>query len=48
MILFCATNKIPFFTRTSYQGVESPNNRSEDDFDPAAKYHIVASVPYIR
>ncbi|XP_008198828.3 angiotensin-converting enzyme-like [Tribolium castaneum] len=34
--------------REKYQGVEPPLNRSEGDFDPAAKYHIVASVPYIR
>ncbi|XP_025834025.1 angiotensin-converting enzyme [Agrilus planipennis] len=34
--------------REKYQGVEPPTNRSEEDFDPAAKYHIVANVPYIR
>ncbi|XP_065220101.1 angiotensin-converting enzyme-like isoform X2 [Planococcus citri] len=34
--------------RNTYQGIESPVDRSEDDFDPASKYHIVASVPYIR
>lgn len=34
--------------REKYQGVEPPVNRSEEDFDPAAKYHIIASVPYIR
>ncbi|RZC41415.1 angiotensin-converting enzyme-like, partial [Asbolus verrucosus] len=34
--------------REKYQGIEPPINRSEADFDPAAKYHIVASVPYIR
>lgn len=31
-----------------YQGIEPPLDRSEDDFDPASKYHIVANVPYIR
>lgn len=31
-----------------YQGVEPPVDRSEEDFDPAAKYHIIASVPYLR
>ncbi|KAK7873704.1 hypothetical protein R5R35_013236 [Gryllus longicercus] len=34
--------------RELYQGVEPPVDRSEDNFDPAAKYHVVASVPYIR
>ncbi|KAK9731649.1 Angiotensin-converting enzyme [Popillia japonica] len=34
--------------RHDYQGVEPPVDRSEDDFDPAAKYHIIANVPYIR
>ncbi|XP_041460863.1 angiotensin-converting enzyme-like [Lytechinus variegatus] len=34
--------------RLKYQGIIPPNERSEDDFDPAAKYHISAGVPYIR
>lgn len=34
--------------REKYQGVEPPVDRSEEDFDPAAKYHVVGSVPYIR
>jgi peptidyl-dipeptidase A len=34
--------------RRSYQGVDSPNPRSEEDFDPGAKYHIPANVPYTR
>lgn len=34
--------------RHEYQGLEPPVDRSEDDFDPAAKYHVVADVPYIR
>ncbi|KAF4527176.1 hypothetical protein B566_EDAN006101 [Ephemera danica] len=34
--------------REKYQGLEPPVHRSEEDFDPAAKYHVVASVPYIR
>ncbi|XP_023310931.1 angiotensin-converting enzyme-like [Anoplophora glabripennis] len=34
--------------REKYQGVEPPVDRSEDDFDPAAKYHIVSNVPYLR
>ncbi|XP_017880117.1 angiotensin-converting enzyme isoform X3 [Ceratina calcarata] len=32
----------------SFQGIESPVDRSEDDFDPGAKYHIIANVEYIR
>ncbi|KAF7991815.1 hypothetical protein HCN44_010616 [Aphidius gifuensis] len=31
-----------------YQGIVPPVERSSDDFDPGAKYHIVASVEYIR
>ena len=31
-----------------FQGVESPLDRSEDDFDPGAKYHIIADVEYIQ
>ncbi|CAG9795380.1 unnamed protein product [Diatraea saccharalis] len=34
--------------RESLQGVEPPAPRSEDDFDPAAKYHISADVEYMR
>lgn len=34
--------------REKYQGVEPPINRTDQDFDPAAKYHIIAGVPYIR
>lgn len=31
-----------------YQGVAPPVARSEADFDPGAKYHVAASVPYTR
>ncbi|KAH0568973.1 hypothetical protein KQX54_021672 [Cotesia glomerata] len=31
-----------------FQGIVPPVKRTEDDFDPGAKYHIVASVEYIR
>ncbi|MBI1966652.1 MAG: M2 family metallopeptidase [Gemmatimonadetes bacterium] len=31
-----------------YQGVAEPVARSERDFDPGAKYHVPANVPYIR
>jgi peptidyl-dipeptidase A len=31
-----------------YQGVAPPIPRSEADFDPGAKYHVAANVPYTR
>ena len=31
-----------------YQGVAPPITRSEADFDPGAKYHVAANVPYTR
>jgi peptidyl-dipeptidase A len=34
--------------RLKYQGVAPPDSRSEQDFDPAAKYHVAANVPYSR
>ncbi len=34
--------------RTRYQGVAAPVARSEDDFDPGAKYHVPANYPYTR
>jgi len=34
--------------RRRYQGVDAPVARSERDFDPGAKYHIPANVPYTR
>lgn len=34
--------------RLDYQGIIPPTERTESDFDPAAKYHIPADVPYIR
>jgi peptidyl-dipeptidase A len=34
--------------REKYQGVAPPVDRSEADFDPAAKNHIATNVPYIR
>ncbi len=34
--------------RTRYQGVAPPNERTEAEFDPGAKYHVPASVPYMR
>ncbi|HYD54642.1 MAG TPA: M2 family metallopeptidase, partial [Gemmatimonadaceae bacterium] len=34
--------------RNRYQGVAAPVARSEQDFDPGAKYHVPANVPYTR
>jgi peptidyl-dipeptidase A len=34
--------------REKYQGVKAPVARSEADFDPGAKYHVPANVPYTR
>jgi peptidyl-dipeptidase A len=34
--------------RRKYQGVAPPVARGEDDFDPGAKYHVPANVPYMR
>jgi peptidyl-dipeptidase A len=41
-------NKAWWDLRLKYQGVASPIARSETDFDPGAKYHIAANVPYTR
>ncbi len=34
--------------RLKYQGIAPPGARSEQDFDPGAKYHVPANVPYTR
>ncbi len=34
--------------RLKYQGIAPPVPRSEADFDPGAKYHVPANVPYTR
>ncbi|HEY0592347.1 MAG TPA: M2 family metallopeptidase [Thermoanaerobaculia bacterium] len=34
--------------RTQYQGIRPPVARSENDFDPGAKYHIPGNTPYSR
>jgi len=41
-------NKAWWELRRKYQGVDAPVARSEQDFDPGAKYHIPANVPYTR
>jgi peptidyl-dipeptidase A len=34
--------------RRTYQGIAPPVDRNESDFDPGAKYHVPANVPYTR
>ncbi|MDH4385054.1 MAG: M2 family metallopeptidase [Caulobacter sp.] len=34
--------------RTQYQGITPPGARPGDAFDPGAKYHVPANVPYTR
>ncbi|QSQ15426.1 M2 family metallopeptidase [Myxococcus landrumensis] len=41
-------NKSWWALRQKYQGVAAPVARSEQDFDPGAKYHVPANVPYTR
>jgi peptidyl-dipeptidase A len=41
-------NKHWWELRLKYQGIAPPTARSEDFFDPGAKYHIAANVPYMR
>ncbi len=41
-------NKAWWELRLKYQGVAPPMARSEADFDPGAKYHVAANVPYTR
>jgi len=41
-------NKTWWELRKKYQGVAPPLERTEADFDPGAKYHVPANVPYTR
>jgi peptidyl-dipeptidase A len=41
-------NKAWWQLREKYQGVSAPVARSEQDFDPGAKYHIPGNTPYTR
>ena len=41
-------NKAWWELRTQYQGIEPTGQRGEELFDPGAKYHIPANVPYAR
>lgn len=34
--------------RRKYQGIAPPGERTEAEFDAAAKYHVAANVPYMR
>ena len=41
-------NKAWWALRLKYQGIAPPVERTEADFDPGAKYHVAANVPYVR
>jgi peptidyl-dipeptidase A len=41
-------NKSWWDLRVKYQGIAPPLARTEKDFDPGAKYHVPANVPYTR
>jgi peptidyl-dipeptidase A len=41
-------NKTWWELRRKYQGIAPDGQRSEADFDPGAKYHVPANVPYTR
>jgi peptidyl-dipeptidase A len=41
-------NKAWWDLRLKYQGVAPPEQRTEENFDPGAKYHIAGNVPYAR
>ena len=41
-------NKAWWELREKYQGVQAPIARSENDFDPGAKYHVPGNTPYTR
>ena len=34
--------------RLKYEGIAPPEKRTEENFDPGAKYHVPANVPYMR
>lgn len=40
--------KVLLHHRLKYQGLCPPIARTEEDFDPGAKFHIPANVPYVR
>lgn len=43
-----AYNEAWWELRETYQGIVAPVERTEDHFDPGAKYHIPGNTPYMR
>jgi peptidyl-dipeptidase A len=41
-------NKTWWDLRNKYQGIAAPVARTEQDFDPGAKYHVPGNTPYTR
>ncbi len=41
-------NRLWWKLRLNFQGIQPPVTRTEEDFDPGAKYHVPANVPYTR
>jgi peptidyl-dipeptidase A len=41
-------NRTWWATRAEYQGITPATPRGEEEFDPGAKYHVPANVPYTR
>ncbi|KUJ81604.1 peptidyl-dipeptidase [Microbulbifer flavimaris] len=41
-------NKAWWQLREDYQGIQAPVERTEENFDPGAKYHIPGNTPYAR
>ncbi len=41
-------NRVWWELREKYQGVAPPGPRTEQDFDPGAKYHVPGNTPYAR
>ena len=41
-------NKAWWKLREQFQGIKAPIERTEAEFDPGAKYHVPANVPYTR
>ncbi|XP_069173897.1 angiotensin-converting enzyme-like protein Ace3 [Procambarus clarkii] len=43
-----AYNRSWWLLKQQYQGLASPTPRSEEHFDPAAKFHLADNTPYVR
>jgi peptidyl-dipeptidase A len=41
-------NRAWWALKLNYQGIAPGNARSEEDFDPGAKYHVASNTPYSR